>query len=231
MRGGEWHGSVLGSTRLRRSRTTYRPTVTPARSTHVESFTGTTSSFSAQSPASITPRTLGWCRPARATNLNATERCSMSIDGFTVASFNVNGIRAARRRGFDDWLAQRNPDVVGLQELRCGIDDVGEFAGYTAAVDVGTIPGRNGVAILTRSAPAAVRTWLTHPPKARGQRLRARRTVRRGRPGGPAAHRRQHLSTQGWSARGAAASGVDAGEARRRRQTCTQTTVPGGVRP
>ncbi len=92
----------------------------------------------------------------------------MSIDGFTVASFNVNGIRAARRRGFDVWLAQRDPDVVGLQELRCGIDDVGEFAGYTAAVDVGTIPGRNGVAILTRTAPAAVRNWLTHPPKARG---------------------------------------------------------------
>ena len=57
----------------------------------------------------------------------------MNMDGFTVASFNVNGIRAARRRGFDGWLAQRHPDVVGLQELRCGIGDVGEFAGYTAA--------------------------------------------------------------------------------------------------
>jgi hypothetical protein len=30
----------------RRSRTTYRPTVTPERSTHVDTFTGTTSSFS-----------------------------------------------------------------------------------------------------------------------------------------------------------------------------------------
>jgi hypothetical protein len=30
----------------RRSRTTYRPTVTPKRSTHVDTFTGTTSSFS-----------------------------------------------------------------------------------------------------------------------------------------------------------------------------------------
>ncbi|PWD42279.1 exodeoxyribonuclease III [Gordonia paraffinivorans] len=86
----------------------------------------------------------------------------------TVVSFNVNGIRAARRRGFDDWLTARDADVIGLQELRCGIDDVGRFGDYTAAVDVGTIPGRNGVAILTRTAPAAVRTWQTHPPKARG---------------------------------------------------------------
>jgi hypothetical protein len=30
----------------RRSRTTYRPTVTPEESTHVDAFTGTTSSFS-----------------------------------------------------------------------------------------------------------------------------------------------------------------------------------------
>jgi hypothetical protein len=36
----------FGSALERRSRTTYRPTVTPEGSTHVDSFTGTTSSFS-----------------------------------------------------------------------------------------------------------------------------------------------------------------------------------------
>jgi hypothetical protein len=35
----------FGSARERRSRTTYRPTVTPEGSTHVDTFTGTTSSF------------------------------------------------------------------------------------------------------------------------------------------------------------------------------------------
>ncbi|MFW0789674.1 exodeoxyribonuclease III [Gordonia sp. CPCC 205333] len=88
----------------------------------------------------------------------------------SVASFNVNGIRAARRRGFDDWLASRSPDVVALQELRCPAAEVGDFPGYTAAVDVGSIPGRNGVAILTATAPADVRNWVTHPPRARGLR-------------------------------------------------------------
>ncbi|GEE00155.1 exodeoxyribonuclease III [Gordonia spumicola] len=88
--------------------------------------------------------------------------------GFTVASFNVNGIRAARRRGFDEWLADRSPDVVGLQELRCPLSEVGEFPGYTASVDVGSIFGRNGVGLLTRVEPAAVRSWAVDPPKARG---------------------------------------------------------------
>ncbi|MFT3716204.1 MAG: exodeoxyribonuclease III [Gordonia sp. (in: high G+C Gram-positive bacteria)] len=92
----------------------------------------------------------------------------MPDSAFTVASFNVNGIRASRRRGFDEWLARRSPDVVGLQELRCGIGDVGGFEGYTAAIDTGTIPGRNGVALLARTAPTAVRSWATHPPVARG---------------------------------------------------------------
>ena len=36
-----------------------------------------------------------------------------------VATFNVNGIRAAQRRGFEAWLAERDPDVVALQEVRC----------------------------------------------------------------------------------------------------------------
>jgi exodeoxyribonuclease-3 len=88
----------------------------------------------------------------------------------TVASFNVNGIRAARRRGFDEWLRRRSPDVVALQELRCPVSEVGDFPGYVASVDAGSLPGRNGVAILTRVPPAGVRSWATHPPRARGLR-------------------------------------------------------------
>ncbi|MGB6247432.1 MAG: exodeoxyribonuclease III [Gordonia sp. (in: high G+C Gram-positive bacteria)] len=86
----------------------------------------------------------------------------------TVVSFNVNGIRAARRRGFDEWLARCAPDVVGLQELRCPPGEVGEFPGYTVSFDTGSIPGRNGVAIATRVPPTAVRSWASNPPKARG---------------------------------------------------------------
>ncbi|NMD54097.1 MULTISPECIES: exodeoxyribonuclease III [Tsukamurella] len=85
-----------------------------------------------------------------------------------VATFNVNGIRAARRRGFDAWLAGRGLDVLALQELRCPPAEVGEFPGYHAALDCGSIPGRNGVAVLTRTPPVAVRSWAIDPPRARG---------------------------------------------------------------
>lgn len=88
----------------------------------------------------------------------------------TVVSFNVNGIRAARRRGFDRWLTERAPDVVALQELRCPASEVGDFPGYSVASDVGSVAGRNGVAILTRTRPTASRTWVSHPPRARGLR-------------------------------------------------------------
>ncbi|ANS79203.1 Exodeoxyribonuclease III [Serinicoccus hydrothermalis] len=78
-----------------------------------------------------------------------------------VASVNINGIRAALRRGFGDWTAQRGCDVVTLQEVRCRVDDLPEdaFGGYHLAYDPGSLAGRNGVAVLTRERPAGVRTW------------------------------------------------------------------------
>ena len=78
-----------------------------------------------------------------------------------IASFNVNGIRAAQRRGFEQWLATSNPDVVALQEVRAQHADVpeGVYGEYHVAYEQGGRKGRNGVALLTRHAPSAVRTW------------------------------------------------------------------------
>lgn len=78
-----------------------------------------------------------------------------------IATFNINGIRAAQRRGFDHWLATRGCDVVALQEVRCPEDKLPQgWAGdYCASHDLGSIAGRNGVAILTREQPTAVRDW------------------------------------------------------------------------
>ncbi|WOP20174.1 exodeoxyribonuclease III [Raineyella sp. LH-20] len=76
-----------------------------------------------------------------------------------IATFNVNGIRAADRRGFPTWLATRRPDVLAVQEMRCPAGEVPDvFGGYHLVHDAGVIPGRNGVAIATRTAPSAVRT-------------------------------------------------------------------------
>ena len=37
---------------------------------------------------------------------------------FTIATVNVNGLRAAARKGMGDWLASTSADVITLQEVR-----------------------------------------------------------------------------------------------------------------
>ena len=78
-----------------------------------------------------------------------------------IATANINGIRATHRRGFGDWLAGRDCDVVALQEVRAQADKLpgDAFGEYHVALETGTLPGRNGVAVLTRRPPAAVRAW------------------------------------------------------------------------
>lgn len=78
-----------------------------------------------------------------------------------VATVNVNGIRATQKRGFERWLAARDCDVVALQEVRCPVPMLpeGVFGDYHLAYDAGQLAGRNGVAVLTREAPTAIRCW------------------------------------------------------------------------
>lgn len=78
-----------------------------------------------------------------------------------VATFNVNGIRATQKRGFEQWLAERECDVVALQEVRCPVPMLpdGVFGSYHLSYDAGQLAGRNGVAVLTREQPLDVRSW------------------------------------------------------------------------
>ena len=91
-----------------------------------------------------------------------------------IATVNVNGIRAAHRRGFGDWLTTRGSDVIALQEVRAQADKLpaAAFGCYHVAFNPGSLPGRNGVAVLTRQEPAAIRTWngsaLVAGPQRRG---------------------------------------------------------------
>jgi len=39
-------------------------------------------------------------------------------------SWNVNGFRAALKKGFMDWLEESEPDVLCLQEIRCEWDEI-----------------------------------------------------------------------------------------------------------
>lgn len=77
-----------------------------------------------------------------------------------IGTHNVNGIRATMNRGFQPFWAAAATDVVCLQEVRCRAKDLplSAFDDWHATLELGQLAGRNGVAILTKQPPAAVRT-------------------------------------------------------------------------
>lgn len=75
-----------------------------------------------------------------------------------IASYNVNGIRAALNKGFLDWLKATNPDVICLQEIKATQDQVDlelfEKAGYPYHYWFSAQKkGYSGVAILSKTKP------------------------------------------------------------------------------
>ncbi len=75
-----------------------------------------------------------------------------------IVSYNVNGIRAALKKGFLDWLQTTNPDVVCLQEIKAMKEqlDLSLFAeaGYEYNYWYSAQKkGYSGVAILSKKQP------------------------------------------------------------------------------
>jgi len=84
---------------------------------------------------------------------------------FTLLSWNVNGIRAAHRKGFLDWLTEASPDILCLQETRAEEDQLpaalAQPAGYRAFWNSSRRKkGYSGTALLTRLEPLDVRFGL-----------------------------------------------------------------------
>jgi exodeoxyribonuclease-3 len=69
-----------------------------------------------------------------------------------IASVNVNGVRAAFRKGMGPWLDARGVDVLALQEVRAERTDLEALLGddWVIAHDAATAKGRAGVAVATR---------------------------------------------------------------------------------
>lgn len=77
-----------------------------------------------------------------------------------LATVNVNGVRAAWRKGMADWLTSTDADIVTLQEARAPDEIVREVladTGFHIAHTESVQKGRNGVAILTKREPKDVR--------------------------------------------------------------------------
>ena len=73
---------------------------------------------------------------------------------FTLATVNVNGLRAAARKGMGDWLASTSADVVTLQEVRAPGELLAGLVGddWTIVGEASELKGRAGVAIAVRSS-------------------------------------------------------------------------------
>ena len=81
----------------------------------------------------------------------------------SIATVNVNGIRAAFNKGFGDWLAERQPDILLLQETRAEADIIQSF--FSDDWHLASLPsvekGRAGVAIASKFPIIETRTGLT----------------------------------------------------------------------
>lgn len=77
-----------------------------------------------------------------------------------IISYNVNGIRAAERKGLSQWLEEENPDVLCLQELKANQSDVDlsvfENLGYHIHWHSAEKKGYSGVGIFTKVKPQNV---------------------------------------------------------------------------
>lgn len=82
----------------------------------------------------------------------------------TFYSWNVNGIRAAQRKGFLTWLARTQPDIVAVQETKCHPDQLDEALrhppGYHAYWAWAEKKGYSGVAVFTKRQPHSVQIGL-----------------------------------------------------------------------
>ncbi len=79
---------------------------------------------------------------------------------FRVISLNANGIRAAARKGFFDWMVQQKADVVCIQETKAQVhqltDEVFSPSGYHCYYEDAEKKGYSGTAIYTRHKPKKV---------------------------------------------------------------------------
>ncbi|MCK5718076.1 MAG: exodeoxyribonuclease III [Thiomargarita sp.] len=77
-----------------------------------------------------------------------------------IITVNLNGIRAAAKKGFFTWLTQENPDIVCIQETKAQqhqlTDPIFHPAGYHCYYHDAEKKGYSGVALYSRQKPKSV---------------------------------------------------------------------------
>lgn len=86
------------------------------------------------------------------------------VTSLKIISYNVNGIRAAMKKGLISWLAAVDADIVCLQEVRASIDQFKEQEfidlGYHCYWFEASKKGYSGVAILSKTLPESVKNGI-----------------------------------------------------------------------
>ena len=77
-----------------------------------------------------------------------------------ILSWNVNGIRAAYKKGLLDWFKKEDPDILCIQETKAHpeqlTDDLRNVDGYESYFSSAERKGYSGVAIYTKQKPKKV---------------------------------------------------------------------------
>ena len=72
-------------------------------------------------------------------------------------SWNVNGLRACVKKGFEDFFKEVNADIFAIQEIKLQKDQIDlEFKGYTSYYNDAIKKGYSGVAVYTKLKPMNV---------------------------------------------------------------------------
>ncbi|MBD2859216.1 exodeoxyribonuclease III [Spongiibacter sp. KMU-158] len=95
-----------------------------------------------------------------------------------IITANTNGIRSANNKGFFEWLATQDADVVCIQETKAQIDQLTDAVftpeGYSCAYNDAEKKGYSGTAMYCRKAPNRFVTELGwDPADSEGRYIRA----------------------------------------------------------
>jgi exodeoxyribonuclease-3 len=83
-----------------------------------------------------------------------------------IISYNVNGIRAASKKGLLQWMKQENADIVCLQEVKANREQVDleeyEALGYDVYWHAALKKGYSGLATFTKKKPLQTQVGMGH---------------------------------------------------------------------
>lgn len=81
-----------------------------------------------------------------------------------ILSWNINGVRAAAKKGFSDWLDTSGAEIVGVQEVRALPEQIPDVVrapeGWHSTFQPAERKGYSGVALYSRRRPDRVETSL-----------------------------------------------------------------------